>query len=95
LGLALGNLGARIDGLEGLKKLEEAVKAFTSALTIYTEQSLPFEWAVTQNNLAGALLELGRRIDGVDGQKKLEDAVQAYRCSLRVGLKSPCLKNGL
>ena len=44
-------LGERLGGPEGLRRLSEAVEAYRQALTVYTRDDLPQDWAMTQNNL--------------------------------------------
>ena len=41
LGLALTNLGERLGGPEGQRRLSEAVEAYRQALTVYTRDDLP------------------------------------------------------
>ena len=41
--------------------LEEAVAAYREALTEYTRERVPLQWAMTQNNLGNALRTLGER----------------------------------
>ena len=52
LGNALGSLGERESGTA---RLEEAVAAFRAALTEWTRERVPLDWARTQNNLGSAL----------------------------------------
>ena len=54
-GHALRALGERQGGPEGLRRLNEAVEAYRQALTVYTRDDLPQDWATTQNNLGNAL----------------------------------------
>ncbi|HEX2151317.1 MAG TPA: hypothetical protein VHG31_04885, partial [Stellaceae bacterium] len=76
LGNALASLGERESGMA---RLEEAVAAYRAALTEYTRERVPLDWAATQNNLGSALLRLGERGSGT---ARLEEAVAAYRAAL-------------
>ena len=55
LGAALWALGERQGGAGGARRLAEAVEAYRQALTVYTRDDLPQQWAMTQNNLGIAL----------------------------------------
>ena len=68
LGNALRRLGERESGTA---RLEEGVAAFRAALTEWTRERVPLDWAMTQNNL-GTVLELGERESGT---ARLEEAV--------------------
>ena len=60
-------------------RLEEAVKAYRSALEEYTRERVPLQWAETQNNLGGALWILGE----LEGDTvRLEEAVEAHQSAL-------------
>ena len=76
LGDVLTTLGEREDGTD---QLEQAVKAYRSALEERTRERVPLDWASTQNNLGNALARLGERESGT---ARLEDAVKAYRSAL-------------
>ena len=84
LGLRVGALGERLGGPEGLRRLNEAVEAYRQALTVYTRDDLPQDWARTQNNLGLALWGLGVRQGGPEGLRRLNEAVAAYRLALTV-----------
>ena len=47
--------GRAAGGREGARRLAEAVEAYRQALTVYTRDDLPQDWATTQNNLGVAL----------------------------------------
>ena len=63
----------------GTARLEEAVEAYRAALTEWTRERVPLDWAGTQNNLGNALGVLGERESGT---ARLEEAVAAYRAAL-------------
>ena len=71
-------------GPEGLRRLNEAVEAYRQALTVYTRNDLPQDWAGTQNNLGLVLTDLGARQEGPEGLRRLNEAVEAYRLALTV-----------
>jgi tetratricopeptide (TPR) repeat protein len=79
----VAEVGERKDGVPdaGGDRLEQAVAAYRAALEVYTRESLPLDWATTQNNLGNALWTLGEREDGTEN---LEKAVAAYRAALEV-----------
>jgi tetratricopeptide (TPR) repeat protein len=60
--------------------LSTGIAYFNKALTVWTEESAPQEWARTQNNLGNALAVLGAREKGT---AKLQEAVRAFRQTLR------------
>ena len=78
LGNALFALGERENGKE---RLEQAVNAYRTALQVYTRESAPLDWAMTQTNLGNTLRNLG---DRETGTKRLEQAVNAHRAALQV-----------
>jgi tetratricopeptide (TPR) repeat protein len=59
--------------------LRRAVAIYRAALQERTRERVPLDWAVTQNNLGGALQTLGEREAGTG---RLEEAVAAYRAAL-------------
>ena len=64
-------LGERLGGPEGLRRLSEAVEAYRQALTVYTRDDLPQDWATTQNNL-GARSGPGRAVGRTGGSAAAE-----------------------
>jgi tetratricopeptide (TPR) repeat protein len=64
--------------------LTAAVQAFNQALEVYTRETLPQDWAATQNNLGNALQAQGSRTDGEHGTQLLAEAVATYRQALAV-----------
>jgi CHAT domain-containing protein len=60
--------------------IEIAITAYELALTVYTREAFPQEWATTQNNLAAAY---NRRIWGDRGEN-LEQSIFAYEAALQV-----------
>lgn len=61
--------------------LAEAVKAFHSALTVYTRERFPVDWATTQNDLGCALRAMGEREGDTQA---LTQAVASFRGALEV-----------
>ncbi|MEH2020171.1 CHAT domain-containing protein, partial [Nostoc sp.] len=60
--------------------IEQAIAAYTAALTVRTREALPIDWAATQNNLANAYRD---RIKG-DRADNIEQAIAAYTAALTV-----------
>ena len=58
----------------------QAVAAYTEALEECTRARVPLDWAMTQNNLGGALVTLGER---ESGRERLEQAVAAFTEALK------------
>jgi tetratricopeptide (TPR) repeat protein len=52
LGNTLLEAGVRTQGVDIQKFLRESVTAYRAALTVYTKEQLPQQWATTQSNLA-------------------------------------------
>ena len=55
------------------------MEAYRAALEVRTRERVPFDWAMTQNNLGNALRILGERETGTE---RLELAVEAYQAAL-------------
>jgi CHAT domain-containing protein len=60
--------------------IENAIAAYTAALTVRTPEALPIDWAATQNNLANAYT---KRIKG-DRVDNIENAIAASTAALNV-----------
>ena len=60
--------------------MQAAIKAYEAALQEWTQERVPLDWAMTQNNLGNALQTLGAR-EG-DGQR-LQAAIKAYEAALQ------------
>lgn len=97
LGLALSYQGKRTSGAGSpagsLRLLGEAVTAFRAALTVYTREQSPQDWASTQYNLASALMNQGQgrgvpeREGGASDAENMRldgEAVTAYRAALEI-----------
>ena len=69
---------------EGARRLAEAVEAYRQALTVFTRDDLPQDWATTQDNLGNMLQALGERQGGAEGSRRLAEAVDAYRQALTI-----------
>src|SRR6202008_1244004 len=54
------------------------------ALEVRTHETLPQDWAQTQNNLGNTLQEQGIRTGGERGAQLLAESVAAYRQALEV-----------
>jgi tetratricopeptide (TPR) repeat protein len=78
--------GASGDKAAGL--LDEAVRAYRSALEVYTKANQPQEWASAQNNLGIALMDAEEWAGADKAAGLLDQAVQAYRSALEVRTKA-------
>ena len=78
LGDGLATLGTRKPGTD---RLEQAAEAYRRALTVYTRQHTPLEWAKTHNSLGLALKALG---DRQADKERLEQAIGAHQAALEV-----------
>ncbi len=85
LGNALSRLGERESGQDqAVRCLAEAVAAYRAALTERTQERVPLDWAMTQNNLGNVLSALGERESGQEESiRRLVGAVKAYRAALK------------
>ena len=86
--------GTRTAGEAGARLLSEAVAAYRAALEVRTRESLPQQWAKTQNNLGAALQEQGIRTAGEAGARLLSEAVAAYRAALDATPARACRRSG-
>ncbi|WP_424974319.1 hypothetical protein [Dinoroseobacter sp. S124A] len=84
-GMALGNkaVALRILGerLQSPGPLAAAVETFEKLLTVFTRDTDPGRWAITQSNLGNTLGTLGARQDDLD---TLTRAITAYESALEV-----------
>ncbi len=87
LGTSLQEAGIRTEGTDIQKFLRDAVTAYRTALTIWTKEQLPQQWAASQNNLGNILQQQGTRTSGEAGTGLLAEAVEAYRDALTVRTK--------
>lgn len=78
MGNALCILGARHNDTAAL---HAATSQYQEALTIFTREQRPIEWAAANNNLGNALWELGQREDDM---ALVRSAIATYRDSLTV-----------
>ena len=60
LGNALSNQASACNGEDQRRLLGEAIEVYRAALEVYTRESLPRQWADTQNNLGIVLADLHR-----------------------------------
>jgi tetratricopeptide (TPR) repeat protein len=84
LGNTLTTQGERTGGLDGVRRLDEAVTAYRDALTVCSRAEMPAVWATMQNNLGTALQAQGQRTDSPEDVPLLDEAVTAYREALTV-----------
>src|SRR4028119_429491 len=76
----LGNLYQQYPQGDRANNLERAIAFYTAALTVYTRDAFPQDWAMTQNNLAAAYTY---RIRG-DKAENIEMAIASYTAALTV-----------
>ncbi len=93
LGNVLQEQGARTGSEAGRLLLAQAVDAYRAALTVYTKDALPQDWAITQNNLGAVLQEQGTRTGSEAGRLLLAQAVDAFRAALTVYTKDALPQN--
>jgi tetratricopeptide (TPR) repeat protein len=74
-------------GDESSTYLQAAVAAFRAAMTVYTKEQLPQDWARIQSNLGVALRNQGIRTAGEEGSHLLAEAVAVQRAALTVQRK--------
>ena len=72
--------------------VELAVKAYRGALEKHSRETLPLDWAMTQNNLGNALHYVGRLGRGIPSA--FNQAVDAYHAALEECTASACLLVG-
>ena len=84
LGISLQEAGTRSKGADIRKLLGEAVAAYRTALTVYTQAELPQQWATTQNNLGNVLRNQGTRTGGEAGKALIREAINAYGLALQI-----------
>jgi hypothetical protein len=90
--LARGNLGNVLwrqgelaqEQSQALRLLAEAVDAYHAALAVLTREQVPQYWAMTQNNLASALLSWSRFAKRQEAVRLLGEATTASRAALDV-----------
>ncbi|MEG3847653.1 tetratricopeptide repeat protein [Microcoleus sp. herbarium19] len=77
---SLGNLYQQYPQGDRANNLERAIASYTAALSVYTRDTFPEDWAATQNNLANAY---SNRIRG-ERADNLEKAIGYYTAALSV-----------
>jgi hypothetical protein len=84
--VSLGNALQHAAGLPGEDRgarLREALAAYDAALRIYTAETVPLDYAMTQNNRAVLLRDLAS-VPGEDRGARLREALAAYDAALRI-----------
>ena len=84
LGNALSDQGNRTEGPKGAALLVEAVTAYRGTLEVTTRADHPVDWAITQDNIAIALLGRAARADTEDPATDLQAALAAVDGALEV-----------
>ncbi|MEH2111611.1 CHAT domain-containing protein [Nostoc sp.] len=83
------NLTAQFPLGSKASNMEIAITGYEVALTVYTREALPVDWAMTQNNLATAYSD---RIKG-DRADNIEKAIAAYTAALTVTTREALPQN--
>ncbi|MBR2656316.1 MAG: helix-turn-helix domain-containing protein [Loktanella sp.] len=91
-GMVQQNLGAALllrakqskDATEHNTVLASAINAYNAALRLRPRESKPFEWAMTTQNMAVALLERGSATSGLPGIDLLKQAALLFEDTLGV-----------
>lgn len=60
------------------ESIENAIAALKDSLDVYTQESIPFQWAMTQHNLGNAYI---KKVDK-EGENNLEKAINAFEAAL-------------
>ena len=84
LGTSLQEAGIHTKGADIQNFLGGSVAAYREALTVYTIEQLPQQWAATQNNLGATLRDQGPRTWGEAGKGQ---AITAYELALQIRTK--------
>ena len=74
----------RTGGETTTRFLAEAVTAYREALTVRTKETLPQDWAMTQNNLGTVLRTQGWRTGDEAGKELTRQAITAYELALQI-----------
>jgi tetratricopeptide (TPR) repeat protein len=77
------NLGVTYSDLptgDPAANLQQAIRSYEAALTVWTEEAFPADWAMTQNNLGNAYQNLPTG----DRAANLQQAIACYEAALRV-----------
>jgi tetratricopeptide (TPR) repeat protein len=67
-----------------VRLLTEAAEAYSQALTVFTRDAVPQEWARIRGNLGNAYRSLGELRGGTEGARMLSEAVEIHRQALTV-----------
>jgi tetratricopeptide (TPR) repeat protein/nucleoside 2-deoxyribosyltransferase len=81
---ALGNAYTNFDFINPEKNTAKAIEAYQKALTIYTKENYPNDYAMTQNNLGFAY---GTLSDFRDTEENTTKAIEAYQKALTIYTK--------
>ena len=87
LGNSLLEAGIRTKGADIQKFLRESVSTYRAALTVFTKEQLPQDWAMIQGNLGVVLGAQSTRTGGEAGARLFDEAATAYREALTVYTK--------
>jgi len=81
----IGDTYGKLSGIRDTEpNLKKAIKAYEEALTIYTKEDFPVDYAMTQNNLGAAY----GKLSGIrDTEPNLKKAIKAYEEALTIYTK--------
>jgi tetratricopeptide (TPR) repeat protein len=85
--------GIMVEPAKGNVMLRKAAEICQGTLALNQRAESPQSWAMTQNNLGGALKQLGTRSGAEEGRELLQDALAAYRSALEVYTKADLPKD--
>jgi CHAT domain-containing protein/tetratricopeptide (TPR) repeat protein len=80
LGDSLINNHALRNPEDRAENLEQAIRAYEAALTVFTEDKYPQQWAAIQQNLGNAFYERSEE----DPRQNIENAITAYQNTLKI-----------
>ncbi len=86
LGNALQTLGERESGTA---RLEEAVAAYRAALTEWTRDRVPLEWATSTGNQGVALMVLAERLGDSSKARAAVEQIEVALATMREGGHAP------
>ena len=89
LGAALRTLGERQSGEDAIARLKEAISAYQNALEVWTKDSAPMQWAMTQENMAFVYLVRATFFDGAQEQTKADLEQAMFHVDAALGVYDP------
>ena len=87
LGQSLNELAGVYYEKGAMSSLKDAIETQNRALEVYSKDTTPMQWAMTQYNLGIALRTLGSQQSGKEGVARLNEAITAFQNALEVYTK--------